>query len=173
MNIETLNELGITEEKIMAAIVEAALEEIDVGAIVRSSINKQVAKKLDGMAAGAVERVLDNEVLALLSREIVPVDTWGERCGEPTTIRAELHQRAMNYWDTKVNENGEPTTSAYNKKTRAEFLLQKIGHESFSRGIRENASGIVSKLHESLEKSAKLDVEVALKECFKAEAWRR
>ncbi len=172
MNIETLNELGITKETIMAAIVEAALEEIDVDAAVHSSIHKQVARKLDGMAAAAIERVLDKEVRDLLSRDIVPVDIWGEQCGEPTTIRAEFHQRSMNYWDTKVNANGEPTTGTYGNKTRAEFLLQKIGHEAFGKGIRENASEIIVALRESLDKSMKLDVERALNECFKAEGRR-
>lgn len=172
MNIQMLKDLGITEEKIIAAIVEAAFDQIDVLELAKKQISSQIKAKLDDMADETVGRVLDEEVRSMLSREIVPVDTWGEKCGEPTTIRAALHNRAMNYWDTNVNSDGKPSTYGTGS-TRAEFLMRKIGKEAFDNGIRENASEVVRALRESLSKSLKADVERALNECFLAEGRKK
>lgn len=99
---------------------------------------------------------LDAEIDRVMSAEIVPVNMWGEQNGDPTTIRDQIHQRALTYWNEKVepdrNNRGRfVITTGYGGKPRHTAVFESVAAEAFEDAIRKNVIEIVSAFKESLK----------------------
>lgn len=96
-----------------------------------------------------IDAVLTEELDRLLGQEIVPVDIWGHREGKPTTIRAQLSERARKFWEVPVDREGRE--SSYGGTPRHKLLMEQIVKEEFSKAVKENAEVIVSEFKAALK----------------------
>lgn len=145
-----VTDLGFKPDDFRALIAESAAQKLAddiaqsgdipdrVDAIIRERIESAIGKGLDKR----IEAALTKEMDAILREVITPVNIWGERSGQPTTLRDALAERARVFWDVKVDKDGKP--SDYGGKPRHEQLMGRLLNEEFNAAIRENATEIVS-----------------------------
>lgn len=99
-----------------------------------------------------IDDCLTKELERLLSTEIVPVDIWGERVGKPTTIRAQLTERARKFWDVPVDRDGREST--YGGEPRHKKLMAEILKNEFANAVKANAEIIVHEFKAALKADA-------------------
>lgn len=107
--------------------------------------------------ASRVDAFLDAEMRELLSKEIIPLTMWGEKAGEPTTLRDVLHKRALEFWDVRVDKDGRK--SDWGGTPRHEHLMSKILQDEFAQAVKQNASTIVAAFKQALLADSKKLVE--------------
>lgn len=115
-------------------------EHYDFSATLKAAVAKRIdeafAEKADAAIAEAVNAALDDG----FNREFVRVTPWGEKQGEPTTVRKELERLLANFWQQKVDAQGRPSES-YGAKTRAEYQLVRIAGEDFIKNLEQHLVG--------------------------------
>jgi len=89
---------------------------------------------------------------AIVGQEIVPVNIWGEREGQPTTLRAELAKRAQAFWSVRVDNDGRE--SSYGGSERSKVLMQQILKDEFAKAVKENADVIIAEFKAALKVDA-------------------
>lgn len=141
-----LAELGITNEDLIAKVVEKLAEEFcgdaDLSDMIESEMVRYVRERVDTTMKATIDSRLEQEMSAILSSKIAPVNIWGEATGEPTTIREALAERAKEFWDVRVDEKGKPTT--WNGKPRHQRLLEEILQDKFAQAVKQHAEEIVA-----------------------------
>ena len=147
------NTLGITREEILELaaqkLADQYSDESDLSDLANKKINERIERLVGNTLAKKVDETLTAEVEKLLRTEVVPVDIWGDKTGEPTTIKAALHKRAAEFWSEKVDGDGKPSTY-YSGKPRHEWLFSKIAAEEFSKAIKQDFVNIIGALKDSL-----------------------
>src|SRR3990167_6826640 len=122
------NPFNITREELLelaaTKLVDTWADESDLTKTAELIIREKIEKIF---ASGLKERIdgfLDMEMKKIVGEEIAPVNIWGEREGKPTTIRAELANRAKEFWNVRVNEDGKE--SSYGGTERSKVLMGNI-----------------------------------------------
>lgn len=147
---------GITREEILnlaaQKLVDAYCGEPDLEDIATRMIRENVTNLVATKLTKRIDDFLVDEMKKLLDQEIVPVDIWGEREGNPTTIRAQLAKRARDFWDVRVNSDGRE--EHYGGQPRSKVLLAECLKEEFTKAIKANVDIIVTELNNSLKADA-------------------
>ena len=157
MNALDLKALGITSEDILERAAQKLADDVAdfdhtqsrVDEIVSNRINKIIEEKLESR----IEQVLSDAMSNILDEEVTPRNIWGEKQGEPTTIRAALSERAKEFWNVKVDAKGKPT-GAYGGKPRHEWMMQESVKKEFDNAIKQNINEIVAGFKEAMRKDA-------------------
>lgn len=143
----------ITKEEVLQLaaqkLVDAYSGEPDLTEMAESLVRERVEQVVAKGLVQRVDDVLSKELDALLAKEIVPVDVWGEKAGAPTTIRAQLHQRAKEFWEVSVSEDGR--SASWGGKPRHERLMEKIVKDEFAKAVKENIDVMLSGLKSALK----------------------
>jgi hypothetical protein len=144
----------ITREEILNLAAQKLVDAYGGDPDIAEQAEDMVRRKVDNLFADEnirkrIDEALTAEMDKLLGQEIHPVNIWGEReGGKPTTIRAQLAERARKFWEVPVNEDGRE--SPYGGTPRSEALLKKIVKEKFEDAIKANADVIVSEFKKAL-----------------------
>lgn len=150
---ETTNPFGITRDEILNLAVEKLLHESfsDEGTseVVRETVRSEVLKLSKASLPGLINQFLTEELSRIVNAKITPQDIWGEKAGEPTTIRDQLHKRALTFWEEKVDGKGE--ISHYGGYPRHEHLVRQCLQEEFSNAVKTNAAAVVSEFANALK----------------------
>ncbi len=149
------NTFGITREDVLnlaaQKLVEAYCGDPDLSEtaerIVRDKINEVFAKRLNQ----TIDEALQREMEKILGQEIMPVDIWGERTGNPTTIRAQLALKAKQFWEIRVDNDGREMSYG---TPRSEILMKKILKDEFTKAIKENADVILAEFKTAIKADA-------------------
>jgi len=162
--------LELNQSEIKEAIVNKAVDEVLGGSgelrdlilrEARERIDAEISKRLNT----AVEQTLNTILEQSLDSEIHPVNTWGEREGEPTTIRASLHDRAKSFWSEKVDKAGKK--SSYHGVPRYEHVLSVITAQEFDLAVKQNIVNIAGAIKDAVRQDFYSAVDVKLNEFFK------
>ena len=156
-------DIGMSEAELREAVLERAAQKIADDAANEEWVGERVQKLIsDRINAAVKERLTDrievllNETLReTLNKPLQAVDMWGEKVGEPTSIREQLSSRARDFWNTKVKADGTPLSAGdydfgNKSKTRAEWMLGKIVSEQFMTEVKQNAVNILATFKERL-----------------------
>jgi len=166
------NPFGITREELleMAAqkLADMYAENDDLAASVSAKIEDRIKQLFAETITVRIETFLHAEMERLISMEIRPVDIWGKPTGAPTTIRAQLAARAKEFWDTKVDTDGRPST--YSKTPRHEQLLRKIVGDEFREAMRQNVVNIAAQFKDAVRDDLKAKVDGYLNEFFRVKS---
>ena len=148
---------GITPEEIIELAAQKLSDQLADSEALQNSVEGKVNARIEKLFAtnlnAKVEAFLSAEMERILSAEICPVNIWGEKQGNPTTIKAVLATRAREFWDTKVNSDGKPG-DFYSNKPRHEWLFEKIVKDQFAEAVKQNITNLVGSLKDSLSTSA-------------------
>lgn len=104
-------------EKMFDAIVSAAAHEIVEQA--RGDIRKAVTDEVRIAIQSSVGAIIEKTV----NEPIQQHNLWGEKVGEPTTLKALIGQAAEGYLGAKVDERGETGYNA--KQSRLDYIVKK------------------------------------------------
>jgi hypothetical protein len=142
----------ITKEEVLELAANKLVSEVDQDHALLELAEARICDQVDKIVAKGlkerVDAVLTSEMEALLSKEIVPVDIWGEKAGTPTTIRAPLHQRARDFWNVSVDREGRENT--YDGTPRHKLLMENILKDEFEKSVKANADVIVAEFKKAL-----------------------
>jgi hypothetical protein len=155
-----VTDLGFTADQFKQLIVESAAEKLAdqiareeaipdrVEEMIRARVEKAIGEGLEAR----VEATLTATMESVMRETITPVNIWGERAGEPTTLRDALAARARVFWDVRVDKDGKPST--YGGTPRHEHLMKQMLNEEFTAAIRENATVVVAAFKEAVRGDA-------------------
>jgi hypothetical protein len=145
----------------VAAVMELAAQKIadevlgdsdsfyeKVEARIESIIDSAVGESLQASVRDRIDATLNASLAEMLDRQIIPVDMWGERTGEPTTIRAQLHKRALEFWEERVepdrHNTGQLKRTTYGGEPRYKVVYKQITEDAFKDALKANVNEIVS-----------------------------
>ena len=154
MNSDLLNTLGISREELLKLVVEKLADISHESGDLYNDVSNEISKRLNTLFEqrinSLVDEVLSKEMDRLLNATITPTTIWGEPAGEPTTIRDALLEKSKQYWETKVDRNGNPVQKgSYGPSTsRSEWLMSKLLQEEFDQVVKQNIVNVVGALKE-------------------------
>lgn len=122
-----LEDIGITKEELLEKVAENLVEDLHDGA--KRQIEQFIHEEIKGQIRSQVSAIIMDTARKTFDGTFQPVNCFGEREGEPTTIREMFVQRAKEWWLQKVNSNGEPSTSYGSNKTMAQYHADKAMSE--------------------------------------------
>ena len=144
MNIDDLISPALVEELLVDRIARDYVLSID--------IHEKVAQRIDSIIEEHVGAVIDG----LLDKEFQPLDVFGDKAGEPTTIKEMLAKSLQTWWTAPVDERGKavPRNSYGHKTSRAEFLVNQVAKEvidkDLSRELREFTSETKTEIRQKM-----------------------
>ena len=171
MDIKAVIEaLGITKEDVLERAAHLAAEDfLDRRSDIDARFTEMISARVDAATAGKMDKAVDSalnaEMERLLCHEYTPVDLWGEATGEPTTLRTTLHDRAKNFWNTKVDAKGE--RSSYGGKPRYEWLFQNTVAAEFRQAFEQNVTNIIGGLKDALKDNAHKQIDEHVNQLIK------
>lgn len=114
---------------------------------------------------------IDAELNKILYTSFQPVNNWGEKNGDVTTVKEIFEKRSRDFWLQTVDENGKKSDGWGVKMTRAEFIAKQHIEESFktalSKDIDPIIKGLKAALHSSLTEVSKIEIEKAISKLVK------
>lgn len=117
-----------------------------------SIIKERIENTMKNSVAAKIDTILTDSIESLMRREFQPVDSWGEPRGEKTNIRECLEKKAREFWEVKVNSNGEP--ASYGGKPRFEYIFGKIAGEEFAQVVKQNITNLVGAFKDAIKSDA-------------------
>ena len=125
---------------------------------IEEAINSVITDEVKASMIEAIDKKLADETEKVLSQKIVPVDIWGEGRGEPTTIREQLHKRALEYWEERVepdrNNRGRYQKTNYGGEPRHKLVFKDVAQAAFEEAMRTNVNEMVRAFRDAMKKDA-------------------
>lgn len=145
-----LESLGLTQEDLIERVVERLVENVyswddSLNDLVKRKVSDKVAEKVDD----AVSKALSDALEQAIDETVTPVDIWGNRTSEDTTIRQSLARRAQHFWFETLDSKGKPAT--YGGKPRFEWLIDKKMADEFAAAVADNAEAIVAEFRKAMK----------------------
>jgi hypothetical protein len=114
------------------------------------NIYEKVMKRINRIIDERVGAVVDE----LLVKEFQPFDVFGDKTGEPTTIKEMLAKSLQTWWTAPVNEQGKsvPRTAYGHKTSRAEFLVNKIAKDVIDKDLSKELREFTSETKAEIRK---------------------
>lgn len=161
------NPFGITKEDVLKVCADRLIGQIDesINDTVFSLVEEHIKKTVQRQVHEAVSKALDAELQRILEAKITPVDMWGEPTGEATTIRDQLHKRAVNFFSEKVDSEGKPTS--YGGAPRYQRIYSELACAAFSKAVKDNIETIAAAVKTSMRNTIWRDLDDALNNTFK------
>lgn len=165
----SLEALGFSEERLL----DLAAEKIAQSFFDADGLSFRAEKLFEDRVSAAIPKNLNQkiddlltaEMAKIIGEEIVPVNMWGERQGQPTTIRDQIAERARTFWEERVDKDGK--LSSYGGQPRHEQLLRKIVNEEFTAAIKQNVVNVVGAMKVAAKAHAEKITEEALDSLIK------
>lgn len=157
LNIDPKDVLELAAQKVASAILaehddlyETVTNRIEafVNSVVTDEVRQSMVETIDAKMAEETEKVL--------AAEIVPLNIWGEAKGEPTTLRDQIHKRALEYWEEKVerdrNNTGRYKPSSYGGTPRHKLVFQDVAQIAFEDAMKANVTEMVRAFRDAMRK---------------------
>jgi hypothetical protein len=175
--------LNMDPEKLEKLIVQEAVDQILAApdqdedrygrmlSDIRKGVNDRIDKIFADRADALIQDALDEAIKGGFEREYNKVNQWGQReDAGVTSISKELERLVTSYWSEAVDRNGKPTSSDYNRITRAEYLMTQICAEDFSKAMKESAVQITGALKDGMRNQLATHTDQLLNNLFKVKS---
>lgn len=159
LNIDPKDVLNLAAQKVADAVLGEHPDLFEVvSSRIEDEINKIVTDEMRASMIEAIDKKLAEETEKVLQQKIIPVDIWGEGKGEPTTIREQLHKRALEYWEERVepdrNNRGMYRPTSYGGQPRHKLIFKDVARDAFDEAIKENVTEMVRAFRDAMRKDA-------------------
>jgi hypothetical protein len=144
MNQETLQQLGITKDEVLDRIVASVLREglFDEG---YETAKREIVKGYKEGIQKAIDQTISATCAEALNTVFQPVNTWGEKTGEPTTVRDMFLKSCQDWWVMKVDSKGNPTRDSYGiRETMVEHHARKAVSEAVNNAMKAELQTVVA-----------------------------
>lgn len=122
-----LEDIGITKDELLEKVAENIVSDLHDDAV--RKIEQFIHEEIKTQIRSQVSAIIMDTARKTFDGAFQPVNCFGEKDGEPTTIREMFVQRAKEWWMQKVNSNGDPSTSYGSNKTMAQYHADKAMSE--------------------------------------------
>lgn len=152
-----LKALGIDMEGLRGQIVDRAAEWVvaELGHNIQRDVRKAVEKDIGLKINALVEEALDGIYQ--------PIDDYGQPAGAETTLRGEFKLGIREWWDQKVDNNGEPAARRYSGQPRHEYVMKKVLSDVLTRNLSRDLKRLIqetkSQVREGITETVRLAVE--------------
>jgi len=131
-----LEDLGITKEDILNRVAESLVDQMTEDA--KSDIARFVNDEVKTAVRGQVSEIIMDTARKTFDGTFQPVNHYGEKIGDSTTIRDMFVKQAKEWWSLKVDSSGRPTTDIYGeKKTMAQYYAKEAMAEVVSATMKK------------------------------------
>lgn len=137
----------------MDRIVENLLDQLNDDSSIHEEIHKKINKLIEEKIAPKIESTLDEVMSSVLDTTYQKRDVFGEKEGEPFTIKGKMAELSMSFWDQKVDRNGKASTGYEAKRTRIEYETERILMDVVDRALRSDFAKLVNAHREQFKKS--------------------
>ena len=145
-------QMEIDNQAVLELAAEKVVEECrDIHETVSQLVSEMVRRQVAESIKKTVEKAITEEVEKALREMVTPVDVFGDKTGEPTTIRASIVEQSRNYWLAKVDRKGQRTS--YGGEPRAEYLMKTIASDEFGKQVKEHLPEIITGIKSALKKN--------------------
>jgi len=162
--MDILEQVGITKEELIERIVNKALgitaefeqtgeeswEDVPFSDVIDKKINTAIGnfiEQIKPMIQFRINEIMNQKMNEVFEAPFQPVDKWGDKRGEETTIRDLIALDAKNYWSEKVDENGVVNSSSYsNKMSRSTFYAHKVMTEFYNKELVSEVKKLASEM---------------------------
>lgn len=152
-----LETLGISKDDILDRAAEKLAAEVGDYEEVHNRLNDMLERRVQKAAGDNLDAVVTDIITKatekMLDETVQPRNIWGERDGEPTTIRTALSEKARDFWMEKIDKDGK-RTNGYGGKPRFEYLVQQYIKDEFEAAMKENIASITQGFREAMTKEA-------------------
>ena len=113
LNINPADVTELAAKKVADAVLGEHPDLYDmINLRIEETLNSLVSEETKASMLKTIDQKFAEETEKVLSEKIIPLDIWGKAVGEPTTIREQIHKRALEYWEERVepdrNNKGLP-----------------------------------------------------------------
>ncbi len=163
--------MELDKQRIENAIVEQVatdfVNEEHLSQKIHSEVNKRIDRLFKDSADAQIQAAINEAIKDGFDREYCRVTSWGEREGEPTTIRKQLEKLISGYWNEKVDRQGKPTSySGSDCATRAEWLMTQLVAADFKGAMQQHVVNLAGSLKDGLRNELHKTVNQLLTGCF-------
>lgn len=147
---------GIKPEDILELAAQKLADEFADKYQVQQRAYELIESRVEGISTKnlvqKIDDVLTTEMERILHAEIVPLDMWGEKAGQPTNIRDMIAERARKFWDERVEKDGKLTS--YGGQPRHEHMMRQIVNDEFDKAIKQNVVEIIAGMKDAMRAHA-------------------
>lgn len=158
------------EKAVVQQVIDYFVDEEKTFEKIRNDISARIDKLFADHATEMVKKMAEDAVLNGFEREYVKIDQWGQKAGEPTSIKKELERMVSAHWSERVDLKGNSTDSSYNSTSRAEYLMNKICAADFSKTMQEHATNITGHLKDGLRTQLAAHMDIMLSDLFRVKS---
>ena len=161
--MDILEQVGITKEELIERIVTRALgiaaaleqtgeeswEEVPFSDVIDKKVNSAIGNFIEQfrpMIQFRINEIMNQKMNEVFEAPFQPVDKWGNKKGDETTIRDLIALDAKNYWSEKVDENGKVSDSYNNKMSRSTFYAHKVITEFYNKELVSEVKKLASEM---------------------------
>ena len=145
-----LNQIRI-ENAIVQDVADRLIDQKALRDRVARAVDMRVDTHLREVADSQIKAAIEAAILQGFEREYHRVDSFGRREGQATTIRAELEKVIGDYWNTRVDSQGKPSTNSYGTNiTRAEWVMTQLVAADFKGDMKQHVVNLGGVLKDKL-----------------------
>lgn len=151
--MDILEQIGITKEELIQRIVDKALvitavatqtgedtwEDIPFSRTVDTLIARKIGdlvEKMNPLIQTRIETIMNEKIEAVFVAPFQRTTKFGDKIGEPTTIKECIAEEAVKFWTEQVNPiNGERHTGYGDRVSRAEYYARKVMKEHYNKEL--------------------------------------
>lgn len=144
-------DLNITQEELIEIAANKLADQYDGESLYKyatNRIDKLIKETVEFKIKERVDAFLKEEMEKIVNQEINPVNMWGEKTGESTSLKQILADQAREFWCCKVDKNGQE--SSYGGRPRYQVTCQNIMKEAFTETLKQSADTITAEFKKAL-----------------------
>ena len=138
------------EDAIVREVADGIIGEEELRDRVRRAVDKRIDALFVATADAQIRVAIEAAIKDGFDHEYTRVNTFGERQGKPTSIRAELERLVAGYWNEKVDKRGKVASGYGADITRAEWTMMQIVAESFNGDMKQHVVNLGGALKDKL-----------------------
>lgn len=131
-----LQDIGINKDELKKLVVDAIIEQVTYTHSVDDEGNAHRQERLIDELKREIKEIIQKNTTEIIGKRLnectdeilngpfQPVDNWGDKKGEATTLRDMIKKRSGIYLEEKVDSDGK--LSNYNGHPRLDWLISKI-----------------------------------------------
>lgn len=130
LDLDWFGEDGSLDEALKQKIVDEVVQKIadkEIG---------NISETAENMISEQIEKRLNDYMDELFDKPRNITDRWGEVIKENVTIKSQLSEALDNFVDQRVDRNGKVSNSAYDSKTRVQYMAEKY-YNDYCKGTIE------------------------------------
>ena len=141
--------IGIDPVTLQDRVIEAVSEKIaeETGQEIAKDIRKSAYQQIDKRISDTISDIVKETV----SQRYIPIDSYGEPCGEETTIREHVKKACLNWWNAKVDPHSGEESKGFYSIPRQEYIAKKLLKEIVQKELQTQLSVIIATTRSQIE----------------------